>query len=81
MNIPSIYYTSNTAEVQIGGLRLYYSYTTLVAFHHSSTGLVCRENEWSVTTGKYLNSIEPDKKKRVSGEEMYKRLREVIEGL
>jgi len=38
-------------------------------FSTSRTGLVCRKNEWGTTTGKHLNWIQPDKKKRVTGKE------------
>jgi hypothetical protein len=48
------------------GNRFYYSYKTLVAFFNVRTGLVCLKNYWSVTTGKHLNAIEPDKKRRVN---------------
>lgn len=54
------------------GRDFYFSYKTLVAFRAPGFGLVCRENEWGPTTGKHLNSIEPDKKARVSGEEFLK---------
>jgi len=51
------------------GNDFYYSYDTLIAFSTSRTGLVCRKNEWGTTTGKHLNWIQPDKKKRVTGKE------------
>lgn len=47
------------------GRTFYFSYNTLVAFRAPLTGLVCRENDWKQTTGKHLNVIQPDKKKRV----------------
>lgn len=49
-------------------LTVWFSYSTPVAFWHSKTGKVVRENEWGPTTGKHLNWIESDKKRRVSGE-------------
>lgn len=52
--------------------RVWFSYKTPVAFHDGST-LVCRENDWGPTTGKHLDWIEPDKSRRVSGEEFEKR--------
>jgi hypothetical protein len=47
------------------GNEFYYSYDTLVAFRSSKTGLVCLKNYWSTTTGKHLNTIQPDHKARV----------------
>ena len=49
------------------GHSFYYSYDTLVAFTGKS-GIVCLKNYWSTTTGKHLNAIEPDHKKRVDQE-------------
>ncbi len=48
-------------------LQLWFSYETCVAFDHASCGLKVRQNDWSVTTGKLLNELEPDKSKRVEG--------------
>lgn len=50
-----------------GQVTLYFSYKTLVAVD----GLVS-ENIWSKTTGKLLNELEPDKKRRVKHEEVLK---------
>ena len=50
------------------GRSFYFSYDTLVAFRSNKTGLVCLKNYWSTTTGKHLNSIQPDKSKRVDQE-------------
>jgi hypothetical protein len=40
------------------GFTYFYSYNTLVAFEHTLSGLVVRENVWGVTTGKHLNAID-----------------------
>lgn len=48
------------------GNQFYYSYKTLVAFRSLKTGLVCRKNVWSNTTGKHLNWIQPDHGARIS---------------
>ncbi len=60
-----------------GSINLYFSYKTLVAVN----GLVS-VNNWSNTTGKLLNELEPDKSKRVEHEEVLKeaqkRLKEVL---
>ena len=47
------------------GRDYYFSYNTLIAFNSRSTGLVCLQNYWATTTGKHLNAIQPDHKKRV----------------
>ena len=52
------------------GNDFYFSYDTLIAFT-CPTGLVIRENEWGPTTGKHLNAIDEDKKKRVTGDEFW----------
>ena len=55
------------------GNEFYYSYNTLVAFKVARTGkFFCSTNDWSVTTGKHLNAIEPDKSKRVPHDEFLK---------
>lgn len=43
-----------------GHVVLYFSYQTIVAVNN-----VTSKNEWSTTTGKLLNKLEPDKKQRV----------------
>lgn len=48
----------------------YYSYNTLVAFRFKGK-IYCRKNDWSVTTGKFLNQIEPDKSRRFTKEEFH----------
>ena len=40
------------------GIRVFYSYTTPVAFIDSDNTLVISENVWSMTTAKHLNWIE-----------------------
>lgn len=72
------YGTINKNKVSIGGLALFFSYETIVAFHSNSTGLVCSANSWSMTTGKFLNEIEPDHKKRVSYEVFQEKLKKAL---
>jgi hypothetical protein len=50
-----------------GSIDLYFSYKTLVAVDN-----VVSVNDWSKTTGKLLNELEPDKNKRVLHEEVLK---------
>jgi len=70
----------NNIQVDVGSLSLYFSYKTVVAFSTPKTGLVCRQNDWSTTTGKHLNAIQPNHKKRVSGAEFEKQLAAVLAG-
>lgn len=62
------------------GNSFWFSYKTLVAFSGPGIPLVCRENEWGPTTGKHLNQIEPDKKRRVSCEVFQKLFQESFKG-
>jgi hypothetical protein len=57
----------NFTELTLGDLTVYFSYRTPIAFTTVRNGLVIRENDWSVTTGKHLNWLNPDKSLRVSG--------------
>lgn len=59
--------------------RFWFSYKTLVAFKFWDKDIVCRQNDWGPTTGKHLNAIQPDHKRRVSEEE-FKRLYEANNG-
>ena len=56
------YYSKGTAGVAFtdenSGFIYYFSYDTLVAFHHTNSGLVVRENIWGNTTGRHLNDID-----------------------
>lgn len=52
-------------DVTIGNLTIHFSYQTVIAFSHPSTGFVISENVWSTTTGRHLNDIDPDKSKRI----------------
>lgn len=58
-------YGAHTLKVDLGEIEFYYSYETIVAFATPETGLVCSENVWGTTTGKHLNWIQSDKKKRI----------------
>lgn len=51
-------YGLNTLMVTVGGLRLYYSYRTIVAYYDYQDGLVVCQNTWDTTTGKHLNWID-----------------------
>ena len=88
MNLPTIEgygdyksdnYGLNAIRVSVAGMTVWFSYKTPVAFETAQTGLVCRENDWSATTGKHLNWIEPDKSRRVSGLEFERQYSQVME--
>jgi hypothetical protein len=61
------------------GLLVWFSYRTPVAFALHGEKVV-RRNEWGPTTGKHLNAIEPDKRRRVSSEAFEAALTEALEG-
>lgn len=48
---------AHTIRLDVDDLSLYFSYQTIVAFSHPSTGLVVSENVWSTTTGKHIGWI------------------------
>ncbi len=44
-------------EVKIGGITLWFSYETIVAYEDEEGNLLVSENYWSNTTGRHLNAI------------------------
>ena len=71
-------YGAHCLKVDIGCLRLWFSYQTVVAFSNGD-GRKVRENEWSTTTGKHLNWIDGgDKKNRLPGAEFERQLNNVL---
>jgi hypothetical protein len=81
MTTPYVDYTENTLIIDMNnkqGLRLYFSYNTCVAFYTYDTGTVVSENCWSTTTGKFLNTINPNKKERLERNEFEKQLEAVL---
>ncbi len=55
----------------IGTLVLTFSYSTCVGLELSTPEAFkkcVRQNDWSTTTGKLLNELEPDKSKRITGD-------------
>lgn len=51
--------------LDLGGDKIYWSYETIIAVRVNNK-LFIRENDWSTTTGRHLNAIDPDKSKRMS---------------
>ena len=67
--------TVNKNMVYLGSLMVYFSYETPVSFYNCKTGKkATRVNDWSTTTGKLLNELEPNKENRVDGETFEKEL-------
>ena len=71
-------YGAHTLKVDLGSIEFYYSYETIVAYCDAKDGLVCSENKWGNTTGKHLNWIQSDKKKRYSYQSFEVMLKEAI---
>lgn len=73
-------YGVNSMEFSLpNGVTFYYSYTTLIAFRSSLTGLRVMKNQWSTTTGKHLNWIDGgDKKSRLEPEQFEKELQAML---
>lgn len=75
---------SNCQFVQIGPLRVWFSYRTAIAFQVRGQNAVVSENVWSRTTGKHLAAIDggvntEQGKKRVKHEEFERQLNELIQ--
>jgi len=58
-------------------ISIWFSYSTAVGVS-SKHGFFVRENDWSTTTGKLLNELEPDKSKRISGEKFERELEKAL---
>ena len=65
-----------TISTKEGAVNLYFSYKTLIAVN----GLTSI-NEWSKTTGKFLNELEPNKENRKPHEEILKEAQKQIKGI
>lgn len=66
-NLGTINKNCVTINTNKGSVNLYFSYETLVGVDG-----VCSVNNWSSTTGKLLNEIQPDKSKRIPHKELLK---------
>lgn len=78
-NYSSGNYGVHTLRFDIGGYTFWYSYKTLVAFLAPGHPLVICQNVWGNTTGKHLNMIDSDKKKRVDSKTFERLQKELIE--
>lgn len=75
MSIKLVQLAANLTKVDTGDISIYFSYETPVAFEDNRTyELAISENVWSNTTGKHLNSLNPNKDLRIPREEFEARL-------
>lgn len=65
-----------TIETEKGSVNLYFSYQTMVGVDNAVS-----ENQWSRTTGKLLNELQPDKKKRIAYEEVLRTAKERLKSI
>lgn len=72
-------YGAHSLAIAIGEVTLFFSYDTVIGFIAYPYGEVISENVWTVTTGKHLNWLQPDKSRRVSNEEFEEKLTQVLE--
>lgn len=77
-NYSSDNYSGHCRTVDLGCVKLYYSYDTIVAYSGDGE-FVISQNEWSNTTGKHLNWIDDDKKKRVPHTELMDKLNKLLD--
>lgn len=78
-NYSSDNYGAHSLRVDIGGLVLYFSYRTVIAFRAPGHSLVVSQNDWGPTTGKHLNWIDNGHTKdRLPREQFESRLSAVL---
>ncbi len=63
----------NFSAVHVNGVVVYFSYKTPIAFYTKSGELFISENNWNTTTGRHLNYIDSDKKKRIPHSEFLRK--------
>lgn len=59
----------NFHRVFVNDFCFWFSYETIVAYKSPNGQTVCSENKWTMTTGKHIDEIEPDKSKRLSAKQ------------
>ena len=75
-NLGTINKNCVTIETDKGSINLYFSYKTIVAIDN-----IVSINNWSKTTGKMLNELQPDKNKRVLHEQVLKEVEKRLKNL
>ena len=72
-------YGVHTLRIDMGAFDLYYSYDTIIAYRDGKDGFVMRENSWNTTTGKHMNWLQLDHKKRIPSAEFEQKLQSMLE--
>jgi hypothetical protein len=73
---------TDAKAVDIGPIRLYFSYETCVAFHLDGHVLQVCENVWSNTTGRHLSVLDGgDKQSRLPYDEFQRQLAAAVESI
>lgn len=67
-----------TLQTNRGVIDLWFSYETIVGFT-KGYDRYCIQNQWGTTTGKLLNEIMPDKKRRLSEAEFNEALSDILD--
>jgi hypothetical protein len=77
MGLPRISFygiNNNSLEITIGSVKVWFSYTTPIAFKVDGDQLVVRRNVWSNTTGRHMNFIDGGKHRSRVNAEVFERL-------
>lgn len=72
--------TVNQNRIELNDLIIWFSYETPVGFAYKGERFV-RKNDWSTTTGKLLNKIEPNKDNRIDGDLFEAKLTKIISSI
>ena len=70
-------FNGRSVKLILGDIILYFSFDTIVAFEYDGE-LYCSKNKWSNTSGRHLNLIQPDKKKRIHHFELIQMLDRIL---
>jgi len=73
----------NKVEIKLHtgySIYLWFSYETIVGLEKDLEMFVC-QNDWSQTTGKLLNELEPDHNKRIPHDKLMLKVNEALKGL
>lgn len=81
MRVSYPFKTANCVEITVGNVDFLFSYETCVGFHTNQTGKVVSENVWGPTTGKHINSWQPDKKLRLDRDDFERKLALIEEAM
>ena len=79
-NLGTVNKNQVTLEHNNKEVTFYFSYETIVAVANSK-GFFVSKNDWSTTTGKILNELQPDHKKRVGHSEVLKQVEIALKNL